>query len=63
MILSKAIVRYIGIYNKFNEMYYTLAQENGLSDTALNLLYLICITDEPCTQNELAESILPSANW
>ena len=57
MILSKAIVRYIGIYNKFNEMYYTLAQENGLSDTALNLLYLICITDEPCTQNELAEAL------
>lgn len=57
MILSKASARYIGIYNKINDLYYPVAQKHGLSATALNLLYMICITDEPCTQNELAKAL------
>lgn len=57
MILSKASARYIGIYNKINDLYYPVAQRHGISATALNLLYMVCITDEPCTQNELAKAL------
>lgn len=43
------------IYKKQDDLYHDYAAHYGLSDTAFWILYSLCNTDEPITQNMLSE--------
>ena len=50
---SDPLATFNQLYKEMDEIYHQYARDHGMSDTAMWLLYFLCLSDTPYTQREI----------